>query len=175
MILDGGGGEEGCLGEEFRDFPVRLDELKTRRMNRKKVLKWYKERSGLTGRYRVLETLDGAGPRVVRGATIYRRTGDFAHLSNALYQYSPYLFEALLQLTGFYGVAMKTPEKRSMIPVEIGEMRFCRKCRVGERITLEARLRAENEQGLTWDARGLDEQGRTVMQVVNMRMHWISG
>ena len=171
VILDGG---EGYLGAGFLDFPVRLDELRTRPMDHKNMLAWYEKHSGLTGRYRVLEFLDGAGPGVVRGRTTYRQTGDFANLRNAQYQYSPYLFEALLQLTGFYCVAMKMPEQRSLIPMEIGEMRFCRKCRVGEPITLEARMRAQNEQGLTWDARGLDDQGRTIMQVSNMRMHWVS-
>ena len=171
VILDGG---EGYLGEGFLDFPVRLDELRTRPMDHKNMLEWYKKHSGLKGRYRVLELLDGAGPGVVRGRTTYRQTDDFANLRNAQYQYSPYLFEALLQLTGFYCVAMKMPEQRSLIPMEIGEMRFCRKCRVGEQITLEARMRAQNEQGLTWDARGLDDQGRTIMQVSNMRMHWVS-
>jgi len=61
-----------------------------------------------------------------------------------------------------------------MIPMEIGEMRFLRKCRVGEQITLEARMRAQDEEGLAWNARGLDDQGRTIMQVHNMRMHWVS-
>jgi hypothetical protein len=143
-------------------------------MDRKKLLQWYQDHSGLTGRYRVLESLDGAGPGVVRGQTIYRQTDDFANLANTQYQYSPYLFEALLQLTGFYCMAMKMPEQRSMIPMEIGEMRFCRKCRVGERITLESRMRAQNKQGLSWDARGLDDQGRTIMQVSNLRMQWVS-
>jgi 3-hydroxymyristoyl/3-hydroxydecanoyl-(acyl carrier protein) dehydratase len=95
-------------------------------------------------------------------------------MPNAQYQYSPYLFEALLQLTGLYCVAMKIPEQRSMIPLAIGEMRFSRKCRVGEKIILEARMRSQNEQGFIWDARGLDEQGRTIMQVVDMRMHWVA-
>jgi NAD(P)-dependent dehydrogenase (short-subunit alcohol dehydrogenase family) len=174
VILAGGDGGEDCLGEIFPDFPVRLDELRTGPMEKEKVLAWYKERSGLAGRYRVLEFLDGAGPGVIRGQTVYRQTDDFANLPGAQYQYSPYLFEALLQLAGFYGVAMEMPEQRSMIPMEIGEMRFSRKCREGERITLEARMRAQNEQGLTWDARGLDEQGRTIMQVANMRMQWVS-
>jgi malonyl CoA-acyl carrier protein transacylase len=171
VILDGG---EGYLGEGFLDFPVRLDELRTRPIDHKNMLEWYEKHSGLKGRYRVLDLLDGAGPGVVRGRTTYRQTDDFANLRNAQYQYSPYLFEALLQLTGFYCVAMKMPEQRSMVPMEIGEMRFCRKCREGEQVTLEARMRAQNEQGLTWDARGLDDQGRTIMQVSNMRMHWVS-
>jgi malonyl CoA-acyl carrier protein transacylase len=171
VILDGGG---GSLGEGLPDFPVRLEELRTRPMDHKKVIKWYKDRSGLEGRYRVIEFLDGAGPGGVRGRTTYRETSDFANLRKARYQYSPYLFEALLQLVGFHAVAMDPSERRSMIPGEIGEMRFLRKCRAGEQITLEARMRAQDDEGLSWDARGIDEQGRTIMQVYGLRMHWVS-
>ena len=174
VILDGGDGGGGYLGEGFRDFPVRLNELRTRPMDHKKVLKWYKDRSGLEGRYRVMEFLDGAGPGVVRGGTTYRETSDFAKLRNARYQYSPYLFEALLQVVNFHIVAMDPSERRSMIPMEIGEMRFLRKCRVGEQITLEARMRAQDDEGLAWDARGIDDQGRTIMQVYGIRMQWVS-
>jgi hypothetical protein len=169
VILDGG---EGDLGKVLTDFPVRPDELRTKHMEHKKVLKWYKDRSGLEDRYRVMESLDGAGTGVVRGRTVYRETSDFANLRNARYQYSPYLFEALLQLVGFYIAATDTSERRSMIPMEIGEMRFSRKCRAGEQITLEARMRVQDEAGLSWDARGLDDQGQAIMQVRDMRMHW---
>ena len=62
-----------------------------------------------------------------------------------------------------------------MIPLEIGEMRFSRKCRLGERITVEARMRKQNAQSQAWDARGLDDQGRTIMQVSDLRMQWVSG
>ena len=41
-----------------------------------------------------------------------------------------------------------------------------------EQITLEARMLARDEEGLVWNARGLDEQGRAIMQVNNLRMHW---
>ena len=61
-----------------------------------------------------------------------------------------------------------------MIPTEIGEMRFTRPCRAGEGVTLEARLRVQDERVLAWDARGLDDQGRAIMRVQNMRMHWVS-
>ena len=171
VILDGGRGD---LGEGLQDFPVRPDELRTRPMDQKQVLKWYKDRSGLEGRYRVIDLVDGAGPGVVRGRTIYRETSDFANLGNARYQYSPYLFEALLQLAPFYIAAMDPSERRSMIPTEIGEMRFGRPCRAGERVTLEARLRVQGQEDLTWDARGLDEQGHVIMQVHHMRMRWVS-
>jgi hypothetical protein len=61
-----------------------------------------------------------------------------------------------------------------MIPMEIGEMGFLRKCRAGEQITLEARMRAQDDEGLAWDARGLDDQGRTIMQIRTMRLQWAS-
>jgi 3-hydroxymyristoyl/3-hydroxydecanoyl-(acyl carrier protein) dehydratase len=171
VILDGG---EEYPGEGFPDFPVRMEELRMKSMDHKKVLKWYKDRSGLEGRYRVMEVFDGAGQGVARGRTTYRETNDFANLRNVRYQYSPYLFEALLQLVGFYIVAMYPSERRSIIPMEIGEMRFLRKCRVGEQITIEARMRAQDEGGFSWDARGINDQGRAIMQVHNIRMHWVS-
>ncbi len=172
QVLLGGG--NGGLAEWFPDFPVRPDELRTPPVNREKVLKWYEERTGLDGRYRVLEFIDGTGPGVVRGRTIYRETGDFAHLPAARYQYSPYLFEALMQLAAFHMLAMDPQDRRLMLPTEIGEMRFLRQCRVGEPITLEARLRVQDQKSLSWDARGLDEHGRTIMQVRTMRLHRIS-
>jgi malonyl CoA-acyl carrier protein transacylase len=171
VILDGGA---GLPPEEFADFPVRTDELLTGSMDHTMVLSWYKKHSGLDGRYRVMESLDGAGPGVVRGRTTYRETGDFSHLRNARYQYSPYLFEALMQLVAFHIAATDPSERRSIVPLEIGEMRFSRKCRAGEQITVEARLRARDKEGLVWDARGIDDQGRTVMQVRNIGMHWVA-
>ena len=171
VILDGG---RGFFVERFPDFPVRPGELRTRSMNHKKVLKWYKNRSGLTGRYRVIERVDGAGPGVIRGRMVYPETRDFAHLQNIRYQYAPYLFEALLQLVGFHVAATNPSEGRSMIPGAIKEMRFLRNCRVGEKITLEARLRGSDKESLTWDAAGVDDQGHTLMQISGLRMQWIS-
>ena len=171
VILAGG---EGTIGEELPGFPVRLDELQTPPMNPEKVLAWYQDRSGLEGRYRVLESLDGAGPGVVRGRTSYHETSDFAQLRNARYQYSPYLFEALLQLVAFHLAATNSAERRSMIPMEIGEMRFSRQCREGESITIEARLREQDASGLVWDARGIDDQGTTLMQIQGLKMHWVA-
>jgi hypothetical protein len=121
----------------------------------------------------VMEFLDGVGPKTARGRTIYRETSDFANLPNTRYRYSPYLFEALLQLVGFQIAATEPSEQRSIIPIEIGEMNFLRKCRPGEPITLEARMRARDDEGFSWDARGIDEQDRAIMQVSGIRMHWL--
>ncbi len=175
VILDGGNGGNGggrYLRDGLQDFPVRPDELTTGPMDHKKVLKWYKDRSGLKGRYRVMEFLDGANSEAVRGRTIYRETTDFVNLPSTRYRYSPYLFESILQLIGFHIVAMDASERRSVIPIEIGEMNFLRKCRPGEQITIEARMRTRDDEGLSWDARGIDEQDRAIMQISGIRMHW---
>jgi len=171
VILDGGA---QYPFEGFPDFPVRPDELQSGPMDHDEVRAWYTQRSGLSGRYRVLESLDGAGTEAVRGRTCYREIPDFAHLGENRYQYPVYLFEALLQLAGFHLAATDPAERRSMIPLEIGEMRFARQCRGGEPIVLEARLRVKDDEGLTWDARGVDEKGHAIMQVHNMRMQWVS-
>ncbi len=174
VVLAGVDNRGVCSLEVLPGFPVRSDELQTGPMDNKKVLKWYKDRSGLEGRYRVIEFLEGAGRGVVRGRTIYMETSDFANLRDTRYQYSPYLFEALLQLAGFHMALTDPSEQRSMIPTEIGEMRFVRQCRTGERIILEARMRAQDGEDCYWDARGIDDQGITIMQVHNIRMHWVS-
>jgi malonyl CoA-acyl carrier protein transacylase len=172
QVLLAGGAED--LGDGFQNLAVRPDELRTRPLDHKKVLKWYKNRTGLDGRYRVLEAIEGTGPGVVRGSTICRETRDFAHFQSVHHQYSPYLFEALMQLVGFHMVTTDASERRPVLPVEIGEMRFARQCRVGEQIILEARLRAQEEASLVWDARGIDDQRRTIMQIRAMRMQWVS-
>jgi malonyl CoA-acyl carrier protein transacylase len=171
VILAGGG---GYFGDSLLDFPVRPDELLTKPMDHEQVLHWYTEQSGLDGRYRVLEVIYGAGPGVVRGRTVYRETSDFEHLRNARYQYSPYLFEALLQVVGFHGAATDTTEQRSMVPLEIGEMRFVRTCRAGEPVLLEARMRTQDHNGSSWDARGVDAEGHAIMQIQGMRMQWVT-
>ena len=79
-----------------------------------------------------------------------------------------------MQLIGFYTAAMAPTQQQAMIPVEVGEMRFLRKCREPELITLEARMRMEDEKGSVWDARGIDDQGRTIMHVYGMRMQKVS-
>ena len=171
VLLGGGPGE---LAEWFQDFPIRPDELQTPPVNHAQLLKWYEDHTGLAGRYRVLEVIDGAGPGLIRGRTIYRATDDFAHLHAARYQYPLYLLEALMQLTAFHMVTMNLQNRRSLVPTEVGEMRFLRQCQPDEKITIEARLRIQDEESVVWDARGLDDQGRTIMQVRALRLHWVS-
>ena len=128
-------------------------------------------RTGLKGRYRVLERIDGTGNGVVKGVMNYHEQADIAGLDRVRYQYSPYLFEGLMHLLAFYPALRREEGARDLIPARIEEMRFARRAGEGERFTLEARLRADDAQGVTWDARAVDENGTPVMQLVGMRMN----
>ncbi len=159
---------------DLADFPVKPETLDSRPMDHEEALKWYQDKTDLRNRYRVLESLAGTSQGAVRGRMIYRVSRDFSSDMEFSYQYSPYLLEALMQVVNFYIVMRDPREKRSMIPARIGEMRFFKNCCDGEKITLEARMRSENAEGICWDTRALDEDGRVVMFTKNLMMRWFS-
>jgi hypothetical protein len=138
------------------------------------VMDWYEKRCGLRGRYLVIEALDGSGPGIVRGRMPYRKSQDFARLEEAQYQYSPYLLEAMMHLVNFYVSDRDREEKRLLVPAGIRELRFTRLCRPDEKVVLEARLQAAHAEGMLWDARGLDEEGKTLMEAEGLDMKWTS-
>jgi 3-hydroxymyristoyl/3-hydroxydecanoyl-(acyl carrier protein) dehydratase len=163
-----------ALPVECKGFPVTLEELDSRPMDHAEALEWYKNRTDLQGRYRLLESLDGTAQGAVRGLTVYRQSNDFSDKKDVRYEYSPYLLEALMQVVNFY-IAMRDPnQQRSMIPYKIGEMLFSRKCSDGEKILLEARMKSEDDNGITWNARGIDEKGQVVMLATDIMMRWFS-
>lgn len=131
----------------------------------------YEQRTGLKGRYRVLEGIHGTGPGIIKGDIIYREQADMAGLDRIRYQYSPYLLEALMHLFAFYPAIRQEEASWNLIPAAMEEMRFARNARNGERCTLEARLRSHDDKGFTWDARAVDESGTPIMQILSMRMN----
>ena len=126
--------------------------------------RFYGKYTNLQGRYRVLERIDGAGPKVIRGLMNYKQgEDDFAGMQGARYQYSPYLLEALKHLVNSYLLLRDETVIMAMIPFGIEEMRFSRHCRSGEAHTLEGRLRSQTGNESTWDARALDAAGQIIM------------
>jgi 3-hydroxymyristoyl/3-hydroxydecanoyl-(acyl carrier protein) dehydratase len=152
-------------------FSIRPEELDSRPMDHEEVLQWYTSRTDMLGRYRIMEKLDGTSPSAVKGYTLYKDEDDFFG-GKVVYQYSPYLLEALLQVVNFY-IAMRDPDQeKSMIPFRIGEMLFTRKVSDGEFISLEARMTSRNEEGITWEARALDSDGMVIMLAKELIMRW---
>jgi malonyl CoA-acyl carrier protein transacylase len=172
QVILGGEGSPSWL--DLPEFPVNLEELDTPPTEFEEISGWYDKHTDMQGRYRVVTYLDGSGLGVVRGTAIYRATQDFSHLQAPALQYSPYVLEGLMQMTSFYLKMRIEADERTVIPVSIGELVLGRQCRDQERLILEARLRAEDSKGLTWDAQALDANGRILMQVQNLRMQWFT-
>jgi NAD(P)-dependent dehydrogenase (short-subunit alcohol dehydrogenase family) len=156
------------------EFEVKTNELDTRPMESPEIQEVYEERTGLKGRYRVLERIHGTGPGVVKGSMVYREQKDVAGLDRVRYQYSPYLMEALMHLFAFYPAIRQEEGAWNLIPAGMKEMRFTRPARNEENCTLEARLHSHNDQGFTWDARVVDDSGITILQVLSLRMNRFS-
>ena len=76
-----------------------------------------------------------------------------------------------MHLFAFHAALRHEEAGADLIPAGMEEMRFSRLATNGERFTLEARLRTQDKEGVTWDARALDVNGTAVMQVASMRMN----
>jgi len=160
--------------KDLQGFPVGPQDLETRPAAHEEVLQWYGQKTDLTGRYRVMDSLEGTSHGLVRGRAVYRESDDFAGRQNVRYLFSPYLFEAMMHLVTFYVVMRDSDEPRVMIPRRVAELRWTRPCRDGEALTLEARLRVQDEQGNTWDVQARDADGHILMQAQGLTMKWFS-
>jgi len=169
------GGRDAASWLELPNFPVKSEELDTRPAELEEIFEWYDEHTQMQGRYRVVGHLDGSGPGVLRGSGTFRTTQDFSHVQAPTLQYSPYILESLMQMTSFFLKMRNEEDKRTVIPVGIGELILGRYCREQELITMEARMRDEDDRGMSWDAQALDADGRPIMQVRNLRMRWFAG
>ncbi len=158
----------------FPGFPVTMEELESRPLGNDEVLEKYAKRSELQGRYRVIHEIDGSSPTGVHGRIMYRHTDDFAAPMKTRYQFAPYLLEALLHLAPFYVMIHDEKEEKSTIPYRIGEVQYFGEPRDGETVTIEGRLKHRDDEGITWDSRAIDEQGRTLMYARDVLFRWFS-
>lgn len=159
---------------EFPGFPVTAEEMETRRMHHAEVIEKYGRRSHMQGRYLVIHEMDGTVDGAIRGRMIYRETEDFAAPLKTHYRNSPYLLEALMQMTNFYLIMRDKDEERSIIPSRLGEMIFYGSAGDGQTVTLEGRLKEQNDKGVVWNLRASDDEGRVLVYVRDMMLRWFT-
>jgi NAD(P)-dependent dehydrogenase (short-subunit alcohol dehydrogenase family) len=167
----------GLRGGPLPDWPgftVKPEELDSAQFDEKGVLLFYRKYSDFGDRYQVLQGLDGSSSGVIRGRTIFKQLHDFAGLTEARYQYSPYLLEALKHLVNSHLLLRDEEVTAAMIPFAINEMRFSRTCRPGEEIVLEGRRRSEDGGESSWDIRAIDDAGQIIMTVKGLIMKTFS-
>jgi NAD(P)-dependent dehydrogenase (short-subunit alcohol dehydrogenase family) len=161
---------EGRPLPDWPGFTVKPEELDTAALDKNEVVRFYRKYSHFGDRYNLIETVDGAGPSVIRGFMIYKQREDFAGMNGVRYQYSPYLLEALKHLVNSYLLLRDEKVTAAMIPFGIDEMRFARHCRPGEPVVLEGRRLHHDREGSSWDARAVDAAGHTIMSVKGLIM-----
>jgi short-subunit dehydrogenase involved in D-alanine esterification of teichoic acids len=140
-------------------------------MQREDILKYYQERSGLTGRYRILEKISGYSSQSIFGEMTYPETEDFAPQEKGRYQYPVYLLEGLLQIVSFHSGIRDRADNRALVPAAIDSIRVYRKCSVGEQLFLVGQLLNEDTNGITWNAQGYGDNEELVLQVDGLRMN----
>jgi Polyketide synthase dehydratase N-terminal domain len=163
----------GPSGQPLPDWPgftVKPEELDSAQFDEKGMLLFYKKYSNFGERYQVLQGLDGSSSGVIRGRTVFNQMDDFAGLTNARYQYSPYLLEAMKHLVNSHLLLRDEEVTAAMIPFAVGEMRFSRTCRPGEEIVLEGRRRSQANRESSWDIRAIDDAGHIIMTVNGLIM-----
>ncbi len=157
---------------QTQELSIGPDELDTVALDKAEIGAWYDKKSDLKGRYRVVEMVEGTGDGAIKAQITYPECLDFKGLPSANYVYSPYLFEAFMHVINFYGAFRKSSGKRGLIPFGIGELTQFRKCNAGDKIIIEARRTVEDEKGVTWNARGVDQSGALVMFARDVTMRW---
>ena len=142
-------------------------------MSKENVIRYYEERSGLSGRYRVLESILEYSERSIAGDMIYPEISDFSFPVSGFYQYPAYVLEALMQLVSFHAGIREKQRQRTMVPAAIESLRFFQKCASGDRIFLVGDRQEEDTLGINWETKGYSSDGTMVMSVKGLRMNWL--
>jgi hypothetical protein len=87
---------------EALDLIIQQDKLNTSPIFHEEIQKWYKDHTALVNRYQVIEQIAGIGPGVIKGSMLYKDPQDFSGIHDALYQYPPYVLEAVMHLATIY-------------------------------------------------------------------------
>ena len=143
-------------------------------ISRSSILAQYDLRSGMKDRYRVIESIMGLGEGMITATTIYKRSTDFLDRPNTVYQYSPYLLEALMQAVSFYMLGRGVSTNAAIIPHRVQDLVFSRPCNDGETLVIQGRMLKEDSEGLEWEVLGVDESGETIMHVKRLTFRWFS-
>ncbi|NTV42187.1 MAG: SDR family NAD(P)-dependent oxidoreductase, partial [Syntrophobacteraceae bacterium] len=156
-------------------FPIPTDEFTGRPMEKNEIVDWYEKRSDMKGLYRVLEHIGGHGPGIISGRMIPPDAPHFSFANTPKFHYPPYALEGLMQLCSYYVVMRDESEERAMIPAGIGSVRWFGTHGDGSPITLQARLKREDDQGLVWDAMASQEDGDPLLELSDLHMQWFDG
>jgi len=154
-------------------FRIATSRLDTRPMSRTQTRRKYEARRSVTGRYAVLDRLDGSGPGLVRGHMTYHRRRGRGGSGADPFPLSGVRARGLLHLASFYPGMRVDGQTPPVIPAGIGKGALeVAPSRQAKELLLEARLTRETSGGMHWEAHALDSQDRVVLAVEDLQMLW---
>jgi hypothetical protein len=148
------------------------DSFDTGELSRGLLEKLYAEKTGQSGRYRIVDLIQGTGPGRIGGRVVYPEGADFAGLTPVPTVYPLYLLEAMMQLAPFHDLVREGGNPHAPLPVRIQEIRLGRSCLPGQVAFVRAVQRHVDDRGVTWDAQAVDEQGRVLLQALGITLGW---
>lgn len=165
---------KACRKKEYLDIDSKiLSENIQSVMNKEDILRYYEERSGLTGSYRVLERISHASAQSVIGCMKYPDTDDFSSTESVSYKYPAYLLEGLMQLVGFHAGMQAGDKGRTVAPAAIESLDVFQTCIAGETLLLLGELQEEDSAGMVWEIKGYSSDGKIAMVAGGLRMNWL--
>ncbi len=142
-------------------------------MDRDEILLYYQDRTGLTGRYRVLGQILEMSETTITGTMTCPGVDDFSTAAPGRPLYPRYLLEALMQLAGFYSGITHPGDDRIKVPAGIGELTVLGDCTEGQEIYLSAELLEEDGGTSRWAGRAVNEFGEPLLRVERLEMKWL--
>jgi NAD(P)-dependent dehydrogenase (short-subunit alcohol dehydrogenase family) len=148
------------------------DNFDTGELSRERLEKLYAEKTGQSGRYRIVDLIQGTGPGRIGGRVVYPSGADFAGVSPGSTVYPFYLLEAMMHLSVFHDEVRAGGNAHVPLPVRIDEIRLGRSCLPGQVALVRAVRSHVDDRGATWDAQAVDEQGGVLLQALGITLVW---
>lgn len=143
-------------------------------MGKQEILTYYEQRTGLVGRYRVLNTIVSLEDTSITGTMIYPEVDDFALQDNSQSQYPHYVLEALMQLCGFHAGIKDPNDERVKVPTGIRKLNLLGHCTSGDTIYLSCNLEKERKERSIWHCQAINDKGELLLSVTRLNMSWFS-
>ena len=137
-------------------------------MSRSDIDHFYDTNCGLTGRYRVLNTITACDQTKITATMIYPEVNDFCDTVQSQFRYPHYILEALMQLPNFHFGMVRSDGSQIYIPTGFSTLKVVSPCKSGDTIYLHVEQQEQDANGSTWLAKSFSNEGRLIMEVTGL-------
>ncbi len=128
----------------------------------------YAKNTGLTGRYRVLDTIGAWDKTTIQATMIYPDINDFNETATPRVCFPVYILEALMQLPNFHSGLNQPDEPLIYLPIGFLQLKFSGICNPGDRIHLYAERQPSDAGGVVWSGKGVSNKGALILELTSL-------